>query len=66
MQEYKDLTLKIWDTGSPESGEFVLRVSFMVRVSSNEEWTYKTFKLEFNDVDERDECIQHYSKLYKV
>jgi hypothetical protein len=66
MQEYKDLTLKIWDTGSPESGEFVLRVSFMVRVNSNEEWTYKTFKLEFNDVDERDECIQHYSKLYKV
>ena len=66
MQEYKDLTFKTWDTGSPQSGEFVLRVSLMARVNSNDEWTYKTFKLAFNDENERDGCIQHYSKLYKV
>jgi len=64
MQEYKDLTFNTWDTGSPEFGEHVLRVSLMFRANNDDEWEYQTFKLCFDDVDERNACIKHYSDLY--
>ena len=63
---FKDATIKSWDNGSPESGEYVIRVSLMARHNHEDEWTYQSFELRFDDIDERNECIQHYTKLYDV
>jgi|19_taG_2_1085344.scaffolds.fasta_scaffold223810_2 hypothetical protein len=64
MKEVKDLTFSEWNTGEPQSGEFVLRVGLMVRGTDEDEWTHSTFKLAFDEPEERDACIDHYKKLY--
>ena len=63
---FKDATIKSWDNGNPKFGEYVLRVSLMVRDNHEGEWTHESVKLCFDDVDERNESIQHYTKLYDV
>ena len=64
MKEIKDLRFEEWDTGAPVDGEFVLRVSKLIRDHAEEEWSNHTFKLGFDDPEERTECIVHYTKLY--
>ena len=63
---FKDAMIQSWDNGSPESGEYVIRVSLMARDTHENEWTHQSVELRFDNTDERDESIQHYTKLYDV